>query len=60
MLFTQECLLRFCGLLYSERVDLIKFYDEMKEMAKTKNSHGYVDLIVFEEQAKKYFSGKLQ
>ena len=32
----------------------------MKEMAKTKNSHGYVDLIVFEEQAKKYFAGKLQ
>lgn len=28
--YTQECLLRFCGLLYGERIDLNKFYDEMK------------------------------
>jgi hypothetical protein len=40
-------LLRFCGLLYAERIDINKFYDEMKELAKTRNSKGDVDLIVF-------------
>jgi len=47
-------------LVYAERVDLNKFYDEMKDIARTKNSHGHVDLGVFEEQTKRYFAGKLQ
>ncbi len=58
--YTQECLIRFCGMIYSERVDVGKFYDEMKLMAKSRNSHADVDLAVFEEQTKKYFAGKLQ
>jgi hypothetical protein len=32
----------------------------MKEIAKSKSSQANVDLIVFEEQVKKYFIGKLQ
>ncbi len=58
--YTQDCLLRFCGLIYSERVEVGKFYDEMKLLARSRSSHADVDLAVFEEQAKKYFAGKLQ
>jgi hypothetical protein len=34
--------------LYAERIDLNKFYDEMKEIARARSSKGDVDLIVFE------------
>jgi hypothetical protein len=58
--YTQDCLLRFCGLIYGEKVDVGKFYDEMKQLARGKNSQADVDLAVFEEQVKRYFGGKLQ
>jgi hypothetical protein len=59
--FIQESVFKLAQMLHSDKVNLIKFYEEMESKSKSKlpSSKKSIELNLFEEQIKKYYGGKI-
>ena len=58
--YIHECIFKLSQLMHNDKINLIKFYEEMQSKIKNKNNNNkIVDLNIFEEQIKKYYGSKV-
>jgi calpain, invertebrate len=60
--YIHECVFKLSQMMHYDKINLIKFYEEMESRAKGKigtTNKKMVDLNVFEEQIKKCYAGKV-
>jgi Ca2+-binding EF-hand superfamily protein len=57
--FIQECAFKLAQLLHTDKVNLLKFYEEMESRVKGKPSRKAIELNLFEEQVKKNYGGRI-
>jgi Ca2+-binding EF-hand superfamily protein len=58
--YVQECVFRLAQMLHQDKVNLVKFYEEMEGKSKSKvGSKKVIDLNLFEEQLKKHYPAKV-
>lgn len=58
--YVQECVFRLSQMLHQDKVNLVKFYEEMEGKSKSKvGSKKVIDLNLFEDQLKKTYPAKV-